>query len=168
MGFFSFFVSLYAIFLPDLLGVPEIKEKALADISHLTVRELNGYLHCSEAVNEILAPFQAACSNGLFRRLWTFQCKQLHNGLSDGARFELNLDGVAATVSPSEKMLARMFAAICLVSHSLFHLFPFFLSLSFFFFLFLFLFYIRSAECASLTTRTLHNSPLQSVTGVWT
>ena len=27
---------------------------------------------------------------------------------------------------------------------------------------------LRSAECASLTTRILHNSPLQSVTGVWT
>ena len=26
---------------------------------------------------------------------------------------------------------------------------------------------LRSAECASLTTRILHNSPLQSVTGVW-
>ena len=28
--------------------------------------------------------------------------------------------------------------------------------------------YLRSAECASLTTRILHNLPLQSVTGVWT
>ena len=27
---------------------------------------------------------------------------------------------------------------------------------------------LRSAECASLTTRILHNSPLKSVTGVWT
>ena len=27
---------------------------------------------------------------------------------------------------------------------------------------------LRSAECASLTTRILRNSPLQSVTGVWT
>ena len=27
---------------------------------------------------------------------------------------------------------------------------------------------LRSAECASLTTRILHNSPPQSVTGVWT
>ena len=27
---------------------------------------------------------------------------------------------------------------------------------------------LRSAECASLTIRILHNSPLQSVTGVWT
>ena len=27
---------------------------------------------------------------------------------------------------------------------------------------------LRSAECASFTTRILHHSPLQSVTGVWT
>ena len=103
--FFSDFLSyivlcgflLHFIF-TEVLKVSELREKTLGDFSHLTVRQLTGYLACSDDVDEMLPPFKIACGNHYFQDLWIDRTKQLSQSTSTIHNIELDLDGIAKRV----------------------------------------------------------------------